>query len=200
MACRYQAPASIVRLILETSANEAVHSSHQDFVDAVYSGHRTALFEAAWYGRGEAAKALLEHGATLKPDSRGTTPLHLACHKNHLAVLGLFLNLPKAQRDSSGITAALNMPNQWNHTPLWDAVHKNHVEAVALLTAEGTSKHYVASKNEGYPLHYAVDKNYADIISIFLKMSTEQAQQADFSVTVTPNGANVYRIAAALTN
>ena len=194
LACRHEAPASIVRSILEIAIQSLDSYTLQDFVDAVYQGNRTALFEATWYGSVESVELLLHYGATFKPDSENSSPLHTVVYRGHREVLKLFLELPRDERDQRGLTAAIDLRNTWNCTPLWDAVRTNNVEATALLTEEGSSVHY--QQNNMYPLMRAAEKNYVGIATIFLSMSSEQAQHARFSPIESTSGGTALNVAA----
>jgi hypothetical protein len=100
--------------------------------DAVDSGYRSLLSDAAEAGRTDFVRALLERGADVnRADTYrgGYTPIQLAAQRGHVSTVRAILE--------GG--ADVNARDQWGHTALWYAstCHGGHIDAVTLLLHSG---------------------------------------------------------------
>lgn len=89
----------------------------------------TALHACAKYGHSDAARLLLDVGASVDTTNlRGETPLFYACQHGHLEVASVLLNAG----------AKVNTKSKEGKTPLQVACQGCHIETVALLLDRGS--------------------------------------------------------------
>jgi ankyrin repeat protein len=97
----------------------------------------TPLIYAAWYGRVEVVRVLLEGGANVEgADAHRQTALHAAAFKGHLDVCRLLLDRG----------AKVDHLDIWKDTPLHWAAWKGHLSVVKLLVKRGAD----VSVKDGY--------------------------------------------------
>ena len=139
---------------------------------------RTALTEAAFYGRTEIAKMLLDKGADVfAKKNDGATPLTMAAsHKEIAEMIQQEIQLLEAagKGDNAMVKelldkgAYVNMRDPEGRTPLTEATWNNHVETVKLLLDKGANPN--ASKVDGAtPLSIAATKRYREIMELLKK-------------------------------
>jgi len=109
-------------------------------VDAPSGDGFTAVHFAAFFGRAEAARLLVTHGADI--DAHGTgwmtgTPLHSAVSGRHTDVVGVLLE--------AGANPDVRQSGGW--TPLHSAAHNGDVASVRLLLDAGADP--AATNDEG---------------------------------------------------
>jgi ankyrin repeat protein len=118
----------ILKLLLDKGCNPDVRSKARDSGDE----GETALLGAAFWGRPEAAKLLIEHGANVNAkDGSGVVPLHEAAQMWNLAVARLLLEhgADVNARDDKGLT------------PLdWAGRYREMPEMIRLLRSHGGRK------------------------------------------------------------
>ncbi len=116
----------------------------------------TPLHLAAFFGRTEAARVLLDAGAPLAAESRNSnrnTPLHAATAGRHseLALMLIERGAPADGKDGGG------------HTPLHIAAENGMVDVVKALLARGADPHAVDAEDQT-PMSRAAKKNHNAVI------------------------------------
>ena len=128
-------------------------------VDVRDSREWTPLMVAAFHGREEAARLLIEHGANIHAqDRRGYTPMHWAALSGFEAVVNLLIDK----------RAKVNAPSTHGLTPLLQAAAKGHAGVVARLLAAGADANFVADDG-GTPLRKALANGNNDVVIALLK-------------------------------
>jgi ankyrin repeat protein len=105
-----------------------------------------AAIQAAKHGDCDALAALIgEHAELLEArDADGSTPLHCASWKGHLAAVVVLL-------EHGADVHAVNANDHWGTTPLHAAAHANHRHVVRELLEHGADPHR-ADGNGATPL------------------------------------------------
>lgn len=121
----------------------------------------TPLHEAAFYGRVDMVRLLLDAGApagarATATELFGSTPLHAAAHKGHAAVVHLLL--------AHGADVAAG---DGGRTPLRTAAMWGHADAARLLLEHGAAPS-VRDADGSTPLHYAAFGGHADVVHLLL--------------------------------
>jgi ankyrin repeat protein len=118
-------------------------------------GSWTPLRAAAWRGRGDVIRYLLEEGAEIGlqgPDGRDI--LEMACCRGHLEAASLLL-AHGADAGAAGPVCGM--------TPLMAACQQGHTNIVALLLTHGCGDVDQQSRVGLAALHYACNKGYAGV-------------------------------------
>jgi hypothetical protein len=128
-------------------------------VDVRDSREWTPLMVAAFHGREEAARALVEHGASIHAHDRdGYAPLHWAALSGYEAVVGLLIDK----------RADVNIRSAHGLTPLLQAAAKGSAGVVARLLAAGADAN--AAADDGLtPLQKAVANKHDEVVIALLK-------------------------------
>jgi ankyrin repeat protein len=118
----------------------------------------TPLHLAAFFGRTEAARRLLDAGAPLDAESRNSnrnTPLHAAAAGRHseLALMLIERGAPAVGKDGGG------------HTPLHIAAENGMLDVVKALLARGADPHAVDAEDQT-PMSRAAAKNHSAVIDV----------------------------------
>lgn len=149
---------------------------------------RTALTDAARYGRLEVVDVLLTHGADMTVRNRwGSTPMHEAVHAGHRSVVELFLSkgfplqvagaelvFAGAARDRTEIIellvkrgAPIDVKAKNGYTPLHIAVFMGHTEVVGYLIEAGADVR-TTTENGGTLLHSAVERGHREMVELLI--------------------------------
>ncbi|KFQ30951.1 Ankyrin repeat and SOCS box protein 3, partial [Mesitornis unicolor] len=146
--------ADIVKFLLQREANvEGPHS---------WSGWNS-LHQAAFQGRTEIMKILLEKGASKEcKDDFGITPLFIAAQYGKLETLRLLI--------SHG--ADVNCQAKDRATPLLIASQEGHVECVELLLSKGADPNiYCNEDNWQLPIHAAAEMGHKKILELLIPVT-----------------------------
>jgi ankyrin repeat protein len=135
--------------------DEALASGPEVATRFSYDGW-TPLHLAAFFGRTEAARRLLDAGAPLDAESRNSnrnTPLHAAAAGRHsdLALMLIERGAPVGGKDGGG------------HTPLHIAAENGMLDVVKALLARGADAHAVDAEDQT-PMSRAAAKNHSAVI------------------------------------
>jgi ankyrin repeat protein len=124
----------------------------------------TPLFIAAELNRLDVVKLLVAAGADANMASLDDdcTPLYIAAQHGHAGVVSVLLETPGVDPN-----AALTGAGNAGDTPLHAAAHYNRPDIVTLLIAAGAGVSKVCGK-DCTPLHAAVDKGHAGVVSVLL--------------------------------
>ncbi|KAB5580799.1 ankyrin repeat-containing domain protein [Coniochaeta sp. 2T2.1] len=123
----------------------------------------TPLSHAAWEGRGQVSRLLLDNGAEVNTRNEyGRNPLSLAAWNGKDNVVQLLLEHH----------ADIDSRNNWGNTPLAHAACKGHQRVARLLLENGAD---VESPNdEGYtPLYDSVSERHKGLISLLLSYGAD---------------------------
>jgi len=124
---------------------------------------QTALHEAAFYGRVEAIRVLVELGADFEAlSAAGWTPLHAAAASGQVEAIQALVELGvnKEATDLMGLT------------PLHAAASMGHVEAIQALAQLGVNIE-AKSAYGGTPLHLAAAKGHVEAIKTLAQLGAE---------------------------
>ena len=95
------------------------------------NGNRTPLHWAAWRGRVEIARMLIDAGANLDiQDDQGQTPLHWAAKYGREEIARMLI----------GAKADVNVQDKWGSTPLHGAARWGYEEISKMLIGAGANK------------------------------------------------------------
>ena len=129
-----------------------------------YSSGDTALHAAARWGRLDAVRLLLSHGAdACALNFAGKTPLHCAAAEGHGNVCELLL--------SGGANATVDTPDVEGACPLLPAAGKGHTDTVRLLIAHGASVNQPDTAHGLTPLLWASARGHVAIVQMLLSNS-----------------------------
>lgn len=139
--------ADTVRLLLD-------HPKHQDDLN-------TALQSAAWYGKLDVAKLLLERGAAAdgKDPRWPTNALHLAAAIGDAKIAKLLIEHG----------ASLSAMDAYHETPLHLAAKAGHADVVRLLLASGADVQACTRVGNLTALHLAAASGCAETVAILLE-------------------------------
>ncbi|BDA46606.1 probable caskin-1 at C-terminar half [Coccomyxa sp. Obi] len=150
--------------------------------DAPDGQGRTPLIFAAGYGRTSAAQLLLSAGACTAASANGTTPLHRAAARGHVAIMELLLqnHADVAAQDADGCT------------PLHLACRFGHAAAARALIRAAKARGCrpkVVDMLDGVglaPLHSAAQWGHAEVARILLEEGRAQACVLSSPEALTP--------------
>jgi ankyrin repeat protein len=129
--------------------------------NAVVTNNRTALWVATKLGWTRIAKLLLAHGADLRGDAQGVTPLFLAAMTGRDELASAFL-----ERDSS--LAFVEAASVDGETPLLMACWSGAEAVARRLIALGADVNHVAL-SWGHPLFIAADAGHLALVRLLLQ-------------------------------
>ncbi|MHC4537535.1 MAG: ankyrin repeat domain-containing protein, partial [Planctomycetota bacterium] len=147
------------KLLDEYPASKIVPSTKQMIERVQQAKKDKSLFEAAAKGDIDRVKALIAAGADANmKDKEGCTPLHIAAHRGHTAVVQLL----------SAEGASVNARHdEEGWMPLHVAAYSGHPDAVELLLAEGTDVN--TRLHTGHTsLHLAAGNGHVDVVELLL--------------------------------
>jgi len=169
-----------------TKAVQILLDSGADMEVQVYpaTGVGTPLDTAAFYGRIEVVRLLLEKGAnidTTKSTFAGVTPLVSAAYNGHTDVMRLLL------QKGASIEATTS---DYITTPLDTAVYRGHIEVVGLLLENGANIDATRCYDGATALHTAVEYQRTGIMRLLLEKG------ANIETTRSDDGATALHTAA----
>lgn len=120
--------------------------------------HWTPLMIAAFNGREELAKKLIEHGANIQAsDNAGYTPMHWAAFNGYVELIKLLISMG----------GAVNASSNAGITPLLQSAARGHVKASAELL-KGRADPNLAAEDGSTPLFKAVSNGHLELINMLL--------------------------------
>ena len=120
----------------------------------------TPLHSAAWSGREQSARLLIDAGADINiSNHKQRTALHLAASNGHSSIVGELIKVPHLN---------LNVRNENGQTPLHVAVINGMVASARLLIDAGADIN-IPDKYQQTALHMAADLGYDDIVDALIK-------------------------------
>jgi ankyrin repeat protein len=182
---------ALLRLLGDTPALRILLHQPLVQIDAVDRRGRAPLHIACSRGMLEAARLLLEAGAT--PNGIGNTPMHFAASGGHADVVRLLLphvtpeHMPLGAACANGhlevarllLEEGRALPGAamaGNLTPLHQACMHGHISVALLLLDAGVPHSPIEVHGGRTPLHMACDAGHADIAALLLRVGASPAQ------------------------
>ena len=157
-------------------------------IEATDKNGSTPLIQAAWVGKTDVVKLLLDKDANiLQTNNDGKSALDIAREKNHTEIVSL---LEKVSGKSGKFGATTETKD------IFDAVKAGNLGEVKRHLAEGVDVNS-QDKNKNTPLHFAVQKGFVEIVKFLLDNGTNIHARTDIGYTPL-HGANTLEIAAML--
>ena len=154
-----------------TALHTAAYFGYNDIVDALIKrpdvnlnvrneDGDTPLHSAAWSGREQSARLLIDAGADINiSDNQQWTALHIAAHFGHSSIVGELIKAPHLN---------LNVRNENGNTPLNLAVYNGRAASARLLIDAGADIN-IPDKYQQTALHMAACNGYNDIVDALIK-------------------------------
>ena len=138
-------------------------------INAQAHNGRTPLHSAAFYGRKDLVKALLDHGAnTYVQDEKGWSQLHLAAQEGHLEIVEMLVTMG----------APVNAQSDNLRTPIHLACMRSHTQIVSYLITHSADLSLKDSK-QWTCLHVAYHHKRQEVFRILLEHGIPVNAQTD---------------------
>ncbi|KAL9594696.1 MAG: hypothetical protein Q9219_006896 [cf. Caloplaca sp. 3 TL-2023] len=160
--------AAVTRTLLD-------HASRSDFGFVNYRNQhgKTAMMDAAERDLASMIKMLLEYPQTdyAVQDIKGFTALHWGAYRDKRAAIEMLLKMASQDKTDEGARFRdfiNHRAHQNGVSALFDAAVAGHVEMSRLLLDFGVN-YYTFDDAGHHPLHYAVRKDYFDLLDLYLE-------------------------------